>query len=58
MPDRDAKPDPKDGVMELQANGELKYLVQKLAGGTLCDITGKDRRIELQVSHQTLSGCL
>ncbi|KAJ6257769.1 hypothetical protein Dda_7558 [Drechslerella dactyloides] len=35
-------------VMELQANGELKYLVQKLAGGTLCDITGKERRIELQ----------
>ncbi|KAK6336424.1 Protein OS-9 [Orbilia brochopaga] len=35
-------------AMELQANGELKYLVQKLAGGTLCDITGKERRIELQ----------
>ncbi|EPS40906.1 hypothetical protein H072_5214 [Dactylellina haptotyla CBS 200.50] len=49
VPDRDAKPDmPKDGLMELQANGELKYLVQKLAGGTLCDITGKERRIELQ----------
>ncbi|KAF3919524.1 hypothetical protein ABW20_dc0101354 [Dactylellina cionopaga] len=50
VPDRDAKPDmPKEGVvMELQANGELKYLVQKLAGGTLCDITGKERRIELQ----------
>ncbi|RVD82760.1 uncharacterized protein DFL_007175 [Arthrobotrys flagrans] len=36
------------GVMEMAANGELKYLVQKLAGGTLCDITGKERRIELQ----------
>ncbi|KAK6533009.1 Protein OS-9 [Arthrobotrys megalospora] len=50
VPDRDAKPDmPKEGVvMEMQANGELKYLVQKLAGGTLCDITGKERRIELQ----------
>ncbi|KAK6505502.1 Protein OS-9 [Arthrobotrys musiformis] len=54
VPDRDAKPDmpvkqPKDGaVMEMAANGELKYLVQKLAGGTLCDITGKERRIELQ----------
>ncbi|KAK6342800.1 Protein OS-9 [Orbilia javanica] len=50
VPDRDAKPDmPKEGaVMEMAANGELKYLVQKLAGGTLCDITGKERRIELQ----------
>ncbi|KAK6541070.1 Protein OS-9 [Orbilia ellipsospora] len=49
VPDRDSKLElPKDGVMELQANGELKYLVQKLAGGTLCDITGKERRIELQ----------
>ncbi|KAF3938555.1 hypothetical protein ABW19_dt0208509 [Dactylella cylindrospora] len=51
VPDRDAKPEiGKDGeaAMELQANGEAKYLSQKLAGGTLCDITGKERKIELQ----------
>jgi hypothetical protein len=34
---------------ELQATGELRYLVQKLGGGTICDITGKERKIEIQV---------
>ncbi|KAF8467768.1 glucosidase II beta subunit-like protein-domain-containing protein [Kalaharituber pfeilii] len=33
---------------ELQGSGELRYLVQKLGGGTICDITGKERRIEVQ----------
>lgn len=35
---------------ELQATGELRVLVQKLGGGTLCGLTGKKRKIEVQVS--------
>lgn len=35
--------------MELQATGELRYLVQKLGGGTTCDLTRKERKIEIQV---------
>jgi len=41
---------------ELQATGELRYLVQKLGGGTICDLTGKERKIEVQFhcnSHGT-----
>ena len=34
---------------QLQAKGEMRYLVQKLDGGTECDLTGKDRQIEVQV---------
>jgi len=34
---------------ELQATGELRYLVQKFGGGTICDLTGKERKIEIQV---------
>ncbi len=36
---------------ELQAKGETRYLVQKLGGGTTCDLTGKERRVEVQVTH-------
>lgn len=32
----------------LQTKGESRYLVQKLAGGTVCDLTGKERQIEVQ----------
>jgi protein OS-9 len=35
---------------ELVTRGESRYLVQKLEGGTTCDLTGKPRRIEIQVS--------
>lgn len=34
---------------ELVQRGESRYLVQKLGGGTLCDLTGKERKIEVQV---------
>lgn len=34
---------------ELQATGELRVLVQKLGGGTVCEDTGKRRKIEVQV---------
>lgn len=40
---------------ELQGSGEVRYLVQKMGGGTVCDITGKDRRIEIQVGFVLLS---
>lgn len=34
---------------ELVAKGDSRYLVQKLDGGTVCDLTGKGRRVEIQV---------
>ncbi|KZF23867.1 hypothetical protein L228DRAFT_260621 [Xylona heveae TC161] len=36
------------GVAQLQARGETRYLVQKLGGGTTCDLTGRERKIEVQ----------
>ncbi|KPI44907.1 uncharacterized protein AB675_2748 [Cyphellophora attinorum] len=33
---------------ELQTKAETSYLVQKLAGGTNCDLTGKDRKVEIE----------
>jgi protein OS-9 len=33
---------------ELQVKGDTRYLVQKMEGGTTCDLTGKPRRIEIQ----------
>lgn len=35
-------------VSEMQAKGETRYLVQRLGGGTTCDLTGRERRIEIQ----------
>ncbi|KAF2716575.1 hypothetical protein K431DRAFT_278636 [Polychaeton citri CBS 116435] len=35
-------------IGELVQRGETRYLVQKLEGGTVCDLTGKDRKIEIQ----------
>lgn len=32
----------------LQVKGDSRYLVQKLSGGTVCDLTGKERTIEVQ----------
>ncbi|KAK3713462.1 Protein OS-9 [Vermiconidia calcicola] len=36
------------GSGELVQRGESRYLVQRLDGGTKCDLTGKDRRVEVQ----------
>jgi len=33
---------------ELQTHSEATFLVQRLEGGTLCDLTGKPRKIEVQ----------
>lgn len=44
-------PEPISG--ELVQRGENRYLVQRLRGGTKCDLTGKDRRIEVQFHCNT-----
>ncbi|KUI67793.1 hypothetical protein VM1G_03539 [Cytospora mali] len=33
---------------ELQVKGDQRYLVQRMEGGTVCDLTGRDRTIEIQ----------
>lgn len=33
---------------ELQVKGDQRYLVQRLGGGTTCDLTGRERTIEVQ----------
>ncbi|ESZ98119.1 hypothetical protein SBOR_1498 [Sclerotinia borealis F-4128] len=33
---------------ELQVKGDTRYLVQKMEGGTTCDLTGKPRQVEVQ----------
>ncbi|KAK7747658.1 Protein OS-9 [Diatrype stigma] len=33
---------------ELQVKGDQRYLVQRLGAGTVCDLTGRDRTIEVQ----------
>ncbi|CAJ2510625.1 Uu.00g062500.m01.CDS01 [Anthostomella pinea] len=33
---------------ELQVKGDQRYLVQKMSEGTVCDLTGRDRTIEVQ----------
>ncbi|KAM0520795.1 hypothetical protein ACHAPE_003196 [Trichoderma viride] len=33
---------------ELQVKGDQRYLVQRLEGGTICDLTGRARTIEVQ----------
>lgn len=33
---------------ELQSKGDQRYLVQRLEGGTVCDLTGRERTVEVQ----------
>lgn len=37
------------GLAKLEQKGEVRYLKETLKGGTTCDLTGKERRIEVQV---------
>ena len=37
-----------DDVVELQRRAETTYLIQRLDGGTPCDLTGQNRKIEVQ----------
>jgi len=43
-----SNPSEKSSITSLQAKGEVRYLVQKLSGGTTCDLTGRPRKIEIQ----------
>jgi protein OS-9 len=38
-------------VGKLAVKGQSRYLVQYLGGGTVCDLTGEERSIEVQVRH-------
>ncbi|KAI0401721.1 glucosidase II beta subunit-like protein-domain-containing protein [Xylaria palmicola] len=33
---------------DLQVKGDLRYLVQRMGDGTICDLTGRERTIEIQ----------
>jgi protein OS-9 len=41
-------------VGKLAVKGQSRYLVQHLAGGTVCDLTGEERSIEVQVRYYRL----
>jgi protein OS-9 len=36
-------------LSKLETKGSTRYMVQKLSGGTECDLTGRERKIEVQV---------
>lgn len=42
------KPEGGDGL-RLETQGDTRYMVQTLTGGTVCDLTGRDRKVEVQV---------
>lgn len=46
--DQDQEQSPQTEVAELHTKGGSRYLVQHLRGGTTCDLTGRDRRVEVQ----------
>lgn len=39
---------PTKAIGKLETRGDSRYLVQRLGGGTVCDLTGRERRIEVQ----------
>ncbi|KAJ5114560.1 hypothetical protein NUU61_000319 [Penicillium alfredii] len=41
-------PNPNTDMAELHTKGGSRYLVQHLRGGTKCDLTGRDRNVEVQ----------
>jgi hypothetical protein len=45
------------GLPKLETRGASRYMVQRLSGGTECDLTGKARKIEIQASY-FLSSCV
>jgi protein OS-9 len=36
-------------IPRLETKGSSRYMVQRLSGGTVCDLTGRDRKIDVQV---------
>ena len=53
---RDSAMSDTDVSTQLQTRGESNFLVQKLRGGTKCDLTGDDRQIEVQYHCNPNSG--
>jgi protein OS-9 len=45
--------DMEKSVAELEVKGQTRYLVHHLGGGTVCDLTGEERSIEVQVCSCT-----
>ncbi|KAF1992091.1 hypothetical protein K402DRAFT_322086 [Aulographum hederae CBS 113979] len=45
---KDDRTEEETGLATLETKGDSRYLVQRLAGGTTCDLTGKERKIEVQ----------
>lgn len=41
-------------VAKMETRGSTRYMVQRLSGGTECDLTGKERKIEVQVGARFL----
>jgi protein OS-9 len=39
------------GLAKMETKGDVRYMVQHLGGGTTCDLTGRERRIEVQVCN-------
>ncbi|KAI0397198.1 glucosidase II beta subunit-like protein-domain-containing protein [Xylariaceae sp. FL0594] len=46
--DHDSSSVPTSPTTELQVKGDQRYLVQKMGDGTICDLTGRERTIEIQ----------
>jgi len=46
--DQDSPSVPTSPTTELQVKGDQRYLVQKMGDGTICDLTGRERTIEIQ----------
>lgn len=44
----DGLPSPAPPNTELQVKGDQRFLVQRMEGGTICDLTGRERTIEIQ----------
>ena len=47
--ERGSQMSPRGDALRLETQGEARYLVQTLTGGTICDLTGRNRKIEVQV---------
>ncbi|KAF2750865.1 hypothetical protein M011DRAFT_492248 [Sporormia fimetaria CBS 119925] len=52
----DGDDEPVSSVARLESKGGTRYMVQRLGGGTECDLTGKDRKIEIQFHCHPQSG--
>ena len=46
----------KSNIPTLKSQGPVRYLSQTLSGGTTCDLTGRDRRVEVQFHCHPQSG--